>query len=708
MEDILFQLDEERLLQIPLETEAEGADRSVAEPFAAYFGDMALLLEKMIDYCRQMQKGADQTKSMEELLAMNHALFEDLRPNAYKRSWANAVYCSRQFGSTEYGQIMAALSAEVRSLLPYLADGESDRARIRLDLFLEVYTAFTTQMEESLKGAGSSIPPVRFIRDKIYSYLTDYAEDEMLWQTRQFLCCADNQAAAISAQADLDDLRYLFRYGEYISENEIKTAAYLRQLPEEKIAAMADTFTEGYRRGFAAGNKNFDAKKTVAIYTHLGFERMMRRAQINFEDMGKEVIFPREIDSMFFLPASNRTQQAGGEVNAQYRYEHREDLALFLDDTLMNRRTEAMRNAYNELHAQTVLYAGPAVLEPFGGSTFTPTAVSERAQYSKAQQNLITHYKARQLAYYNEAVIGRDRSFTIISFPLPDIGLPQGGERYEQIFDAVLQINTLDNQKWLKIQDTLIDELNRADRLHVLGRNSNRTDLTVNLYKLTDPAHQTIFENCVADVNIPVGEVFTTPVLKGTDGILHVQKVFLEGLLFQNLMLTFHDGLVETYECGGFDTPEQGRRYVEENILFHHKTLPMGECAIGTNTTAYALGRELQIEQLYPILIAEKTGPHFAVGDTCYSNEEDNHVYNPDGKEIVAKENDFSLLRRSDPDRAYFGCHTDITIPYSELGLIETIHADGSRTALIRDGRFVLPGTEELNVPLDRIQPDGQ
>ena len=50
------------------------------------------------------------------------------------------------------------------------------------------------------------------------------------------------------------------------------------------------------------------------------------------------------------------------------------------------------------------------------------------------------------------------------------------------------------------------------------------------LHPLADPAKETIFENCVADVNIPVGEVFTSPVLEGTEGTLFVSKVFLHGL----------------------------------------------------------------------------------------------------------------------------------------------------------------------------------
>ena len=212
----------------------------------------------------------------------------------------------------------------------------------------------------------------------------------------------------------------------------------------------------------------------------------------------------------------------------------------------------------------------------------------------------------------------------------------------------------------------------------------------------------------MADVNIPVGEVFTSPVLKGTEGVLAVSGVYLEGLFFKNLSLTFEDGCVCDYSCDNFageeNGPEKGRAYIEENILFHHKTLPMGECAIGTNTTAYAEGIRYGITDRLPILIAEKTGPHFAVGDTCYSDEEENESFNPDGKRIVAKENDFSRLRDTEPEKAYFGCHTDITIPFAELGGIEAIHKDGTSEMILENGRFVLPGTEELNAPLDSLK----
>ena len=201
----------------------------------------------------------------------------------------------------------------------------------------------------------------------------------------------------------------------------------------------------------------------------------------------------------------------------------------------------------------------------------------------------------------------------------------------------------------------------------------------------------------MADVNIPVGEVFTSPILKGTSGILEACTVYLEGLKYEKLHLEFEDGMVKAYTCKNFEQEEYNQNYVRENVLANHETLPIGEFAIGTNTAAYAMAREYHIEGKLPILIAEKTGPHFAVGDTCYSWAEDTPVYNPDKKEIIARDNEISIRRKEDPGEAYFGHHLDITKPYDELGSIEVQCADGRRILIFADGKFVLPGTEELN-----------
>ena len=686
-----FELARERIQEIAAQPEP------AAPAFSTWFSSMAGQICTFLHEAEYFEREDMPDQPLEELLAHNKAMYEDILPGHYESSYANPAYAQQMLGE-DYGPLLAAVAFEIRSMIPYLFESEEDLALIRMELFLELHTAFAVAFAQEQKA-----PSVRELRSMFCSYVSDYAEDQELYHKRMQLVSTDEGVYSVIMDSDLSSPGYLFSYGEYITENQLKSAAHLWSLPEEKISRMADTFTEGYRIGFENTGKNLSKKRQVEIVFPVGFERMVRRAVHNFESMGKTVTFSREVETIFRTMGSGRSGWAGEQPNPQYRADHREDLALILDDRLQNRRIEALQSAYKAYADKTIYYAGPAVIETFGEKAFSPVSDPARPKFDKIQQKWAAKYRQTASRMYNEAVIGRNRSFTIISFPVPEISL----DRYEEIFDAVLEINTLDYRKYQKIQQTLIDALNQAAYIHVAGSGRNRTDLRVQLWKLDDPSRQTIFENCVADVNIPVGEVFTTPVLKGTSGTLHVTQVYLEGLLFRDLELVFEDGFVKSCSCANFDGEEdaaqKGRALIDENILFHHPELPMGECAIGTNTTAYAAGRKYDISGKYSILIAEKTGPHFAVGDTCYSDEEDNIVYNPDGKEIVAKDNAVSALRRTDPSKAYFGCHTDITVPYDEIALYEAVREDGSHIEIIKDGRFVLPGTEELNVPLQTL-----
>ena len=294
----------------------------------------------------------------------------------------------------------------------------------------------------------------------------------------------------------------------------------------------------------------------------------------------------------------------------------------------------------------------------------------------------ILNFKTYSKSYKNKKRIDNDRENWVV---------------FQDVHEAIIE-----RAVYEQVQQTMIDALDQGEYVHILGTNGNRTDLNVQLHPLNDPKKETIFENCVADVNIPVGEVFTSPVLEGTNGVLHVSKVYLNELQYRDLEITFSNGMVSEYNCANFERELENKAYIHDNVLYKHPTLPLGEFAIGTNTTAYVTAKKYGIEDKMPILIAEKTGPHFAVGDTCYSWSEEIRVYNPNGKEIVAKDNSCSLLRKEDVSKAYFNCHTDITVPYKELEEISVVTKDGTDIILLRDGRFVLPGTEVLNEPLEK------
>ena len=355
-----------------------------------------------------------------------------------------------------------------------------------------------------------------------------------------------------------------------------------------------------------------------------------------------------------------------------------------------------MRHAYEVNKDLASQLAGPAVMEVFGEQPFSPEQKEEAVHLTDRQEELARMYDSKSGQMTNTYIPGDERSFTIIAWPVPEIGA-----EYEEIFDEVIRINTLGAQVYEKVQQTLIDALDQGECVRILGKDGNRTDLTVQLHRLENPVKETIFENCVADVNIPVGEVFTSPVLEGTSGTLHVSKVYLNELQYRDLEIRFTDGMIADYNCSNFQREEDCKKYVRENVLYNHPTLPLGEFAIGTNTTAYVAAKKYGIEDKMPILIAEKMGPHFAVGDTCYSWSEDIKVYNPNGKEIIARDNSVSIQRKEDVSKAYFHCHTDITIPYEELGSITVLTKGGGEIRLLSDGRFVLPGTEILNEPLD-------
>lgn len=657
---------------------------TVGTPFREFFHKMAEFVLMMDEVRALILDGTYRNLELKELQLWNHRLYHDILPEAYGTSYGNPAFAAAQLGR-EYGQALSFLYTELRGCIAYVFEQKTEYLDIVYELLIEIYNQFE---EDERPGIGR-------IKESIYWYASDYCDVFVAGRIREQIDPLESFAADMIQNSNLNDLRYLYQFGEYISDNELRTAGHLMELPEAQIRRMADVYTEGYRTGFVNTGKDLSKKGVVEIRYVLGFERVIRQAVWNFREMGLRPVIVRSGVSVLTKRGHLKQGYYGAIPNKQYEYDHRNDQALFLDKKFVERRLEVIQTTYGHHKELAGKAAGPACIDMFGETPFSPEQKEEAVHLSKKQEELQRKLYSRQSQITNQYIRGDERSFTIIAYPLPEIG-----DRYEEIFDEIIRINTLDSRTYEKVQQKLIDALDQGEYVHVLGGNGNHTDLKVRIHELKDPAKETAFENCVADVNIPVGEVFTSPVLEGTDGILHVSKVYLNGLQYRDLEMTFADGMITDYRCSNFDEEEKNREYIFENILHKHKTLPMGEFAIGTNTTAYVAAKKYGIEEKMPILIAEKMGPHFAVGDTCYSWSEDVKVYNPDGKEIVARDNSVSILRREDVSKAYYQCHTDITIPYEELKRISVISGDGKETVLLEDGRFVLAGTGILNEPL--------
>ncbi|MCI8514706.1 MAG: aminopeptidase [Lachnospiraceae bacterium] len=659
----------------------------VKEPYRDYFRRTARFLVLVEETAER------EPKTLEECQEENRLLYEDISGSAYEKSYGNPAYAVRNLGD-ELGGLLSFVYAELRAGIILVREERFEEWVSLSELFLELYQLFC--QVSSGESEEASLPGA--VREAVYYFESDYCERRMDYRVREQLDPTLDFARRIVMEADLSELTYLYRYGEYISQNELRISSYLDKAPEEMVEQIAVTFTEGYRKGFVNAGKNLAGKKTVNIRYPIGFERVIRRVIEKFLAMGLEPILYRAAVLSVDKKQHMKIGYCATPANLQYDYDHRLDEAWYLDKAFEERKLSALRAAYERRKEWAAVYGGPAVFETFGEAPFIPERKEEAASLSGRQKKLSVSYRT-QAGEITERYLKRgETSFTIISFPIPEIG-----ERFPEIFRETAILNTLDSEIYRRVQERLIEALDRAERVHIEGKAPNRTDLWVSLMPLEDPSCETRFENCLADVNIPLGEVFTSPVLAGTNGRLHVSDIYIEGLRYRDLELVFRDGMTTEVTCKNEADENANAAFVRENILYHHESLPMGEFAIGTNTAAYAMAKKYAIMDRMKILIIEKMGPHFAVGDTCYSREEDRPVYNPDKKEVIARDNEVSRLRKSEPSKAYFHCHTDITLPYEEVGRIAAWTSSGEEIRLIEDGRFVLPGTELLNKALGDI-----
>ena len=84
---------------------------------------------------------------MEELETRNYKLYEDILPDNYAASYANPKFSVSVFGK-EMGQFLAAVYAELRSLIAASYENDINSIIIRIELFLEIYGMFLDAVEE--------------------------------------------------------------------------------------------------------------------------------------------------------------------------------------------------------------------------------------------------------------------------------------------------------------------------------------------------------------------------------------------------------------------------------------------------------------------------------------------------------------------------------------------------------------------------------
>lgn len=649
-------------IQVEINKIASSIESIASEPLKIFFHDalqmglrsVAILENKHITH-------------LEETL---QDIYAPLTPSQYNNHFCSPVYSESQTDKT-MGQLLTFISAQVHQSQLMAYKGEVDQVYRSLALVVLAHEGLMT------KGLAPEV-----VIETVGEFMCQTQEKFLMGYFADVYAGANQTFTEITLKSDLSDLSYLYRYGVYISEYELRMAKFLNGYDPERLDHLAESIVKAYVNGFKRDNKDMSKRKAVRLIANAGQEQLTRKIIKHLEKVGL----------VGYVQAVMST-----EFNQQFAFDHKFDKGLYLNEAINAANIEALKNAAAYNGKLLNQYSGVLFVEKFGEEPFSPQNNASRIKLDDMQQGLHQKFQIEQSQVIESYIPETERSFCIVAFPSPEIG-----DQFEAIFEDVVKINQLDSDLYEGIQQVIIDALDKGDYVHVKGYKGNETDILVKLQPLKNPEKETNFVNCVADVNIPVGEVFTSPMLTGTKGTLHVDTVYLNNFNYENLKLVFEDGYITSYDCSNFQDLDKNKEYVRENLMFPHQTLPIGEFAIGTNTLAYVIGEKYGIIDKMPILIVEKMGPHFAIGDTCFSWAEDHPVFNPtDGKEITARDNERSILRKEDVSKAYTNCHTDITIPYDSLEHITVVTHSGERIPLIIEGRFVLPGTEPLNAPFD-------
>lgn len=109
------------------------------------------------------------------------------------------------------------------------------------------------------------------------------------------------------------------------------------------------------------------------------------------------------------------------------------------------------------------------------------------------------------------------------------------GTSLESFEDFYFEVCTLDYARMSKAMDSLVDLMNRTDRVHIKGPG---TDLTFSIKDI--PAIK-----CAGEMNIPDGEVYTAPVRESMNGVISYNTPSEEqGFTYENIRFEIKDGKI--------------------------------------------------------------------------------------------------------------------------------------------------------------------
>ncbi|MBC8477941.1 hypothetical protein H8D51_00190, partial [bacterium] len=410
--------------------ETSGSNHNGKMEYRRFFHAIGTHILQMAKLEERLTEDYFNTTPLAELQSENQPLYSELYPANYQRSYADPRHCVTLFGE-RFGPLLATVYQRFRQLIPFAFQHEQFHMVEWNRLFIAAWEYVSQQKIQYAE-----------LRDLLTVVLRDHSVERQLRQLRQRHDPLWQPWHDIVTGCKLEELRYLFRYGTPITENELRTARFLLEYPPDKLRGLAEQIATAFLTGFVSDNKKRGERNIVTVAFEAGQEPLLRFLL--------DALRQRDLQPIVMHPGFT-------PVNRQYYYDHRNQLALWMSEEGIRESEECYASACEQQAELLQRFAGSIYLDVFGEPPFSPEVKKECPEFSGEQRKLISEHHYRRSQISERYKPRESTSFCMIAFPSPLIG-----PRYEDIFTDIMRVNMLDTVEYEQIQQKIIDNLDQA------------------------------------------------------------------------------------------------------------------------------------------------------------------------------------------------------------------------------------------------------
>lgn len=296
-----FILASERIREIPEE-------KGMAAPaFEGFFHILARMILKVL----LLSEAGDAERRAD----LAGELFGEIGPGSYEKSFACPSFACRNLGE-DLGRPLSVLYYELYSMIVPALSGSREEILIRMELFLEIYQAFVIEYRET-----GGAPAGKYIICRLRDYFSDYFREETLRRLK-----------ALSAG---DDFSAFSCFRPVVSPGDIEELERSAQTLAEELSSspgadgLGEDVSYSCGLGVSFGSESFSA--LTAALKRRCLRALPYAGRCSLFDLREDLRAPAfpQADPRFYL-------------------DHREDLGLFLDESLRTRILQALEAVLSE------------------------------------------------------------------------------------------------------------------------------------------------------------------------------------------------------------------------------------------------------------------------------------------------------------------------------------------------------------------------